>query len=164
MTPIVKNEIQRLIINWGYWKSGGGSIAGGIMLGIGTGGDAWGEPRMPLLFGEARFTDQAMVKLLEPQQVVLQAHYLTNLRRPAAGQDEESARDAQDLWTQRIGDQARAKADQLGISKATFYRLLANSQKSFWTAFQLVKLPRLAEDSNSLDRVRQIRMLPGIVA
>lgn len=165
MTPIIKNEIQRLIVNWGYWKSGGGSIAGGIMLGVGVaGGDAWGEPRMPLIFGEARFTDEALKLLLEPQRVVLQAHYLTNLRRPGAGQDEESARDSQDLWTERMGDQARAKADQLGISRRAFYYLLKNSQKSFWTAFQLVKLPRRPEDVGMLDSFARMHVPSGTVA
>jgi hypothetical protein len=164
MTPTVKNEIQRLIINWGYWKSGGGAIAGGIMLGVGISGDAWGEPRMPLLFGEARYTDQAMAMLLEPQRVVLQAQYLTNLRRPGAGQEEASARDDQDLWTERIGDQARAKADQLGISRRTFYRLLESSQKSFWAAFQLVKTPDLAKMPQTVDIVARLHVPSGTVA
>lgn len=161
MSPTVKTEIERLIVNWGYWKSGGGAIAGGIILGVG--GDAWGEPRMPLLFGEARFTDQAMVMLLEPQQLVLQAHYLTNLRRPGSGQDEESARDRQDVWAQRIGDQARAKADQLGVSRRTFYRLLDSSQKGFWAAYQLVKLPRRAEAEQMLDSVARMFTIPATV-
>jgi hypothetical protein len=162
MSPTVKAEIERLIINWGYWKSGGGAIAGGIMLVVGC-GDSWGEPRMPLIHGEARYTEQALQLLLEPQRIVLQAHYLTNLRRAAAGTEESSARDGQDEGTERVGRQARAKAEQLGISRATFYRLLVNSQKSFWTAYQLVKLPRLADDAKSLDGLRPIRMIAATV-
>lgn len=162
MSPIVKFEIARLIVNWGYWKSGGGGIGGMIYIGVAH-GDGWDEPRMPLLFGEARHTDEAMTKLLEPQQMVLKAHYLTSLRRAGIDRESECARDAQDLGAQRLGDQARAKAQELGISRRTFYRLLENSQRGFWSAFQLVRCPSDSHQQKTLDSVARIRIIPATV-
>lgn len=83
MDGLLKHEVERRVVNWGYATMGGGDGFAGPqwspMFALNRSSEVREGSRVPILYGEAEETDKVMRALLKPQSAVLQLQYLSPL-------------------------------------------------------------------------------------
>lgn len=110
MDGLLKLEVERRVVNWGYAMAGGGDGFGGPqwspMFALNRSSEVREGSRVPILYGEAEETDKVMRALLQPQSAVLQLQYLSSLP-------------------------TRQKREMLKLTNGAYYRLAEFAHKKF---------------------------------
>lgn len=113
LSKLAKNEIARRLNNYGLAIAGGSSLtAPGFNLFASN--DTRFGPTVPVLYGEAEETRQALERLPRPQHDILM---LQHVDRPPV----------------------RARFEKMKLPLKTYYRLAAFAEQAFWSELKALK-------------------------